>query len=123
MQFPTDLLYTKDHEWVRFEGDEVLIGITEYAQQQMGDIVFAELPAVGDTLAQGAILANIESVKAVSEVFAPVAGQVSAVNDQLASAPELLNTNPYGAWIARLRVSDVAQREGLLDAAAYQAQI
>ncbi len=123
MQFPTDLLYTKDHEWVRFEGDEVLIGITEYAQQQMGDIVFAELPAVGDELAQGAILANIESVKAVSEVFAPVAGQVSAVNDQLESAPELLNTNPYGAWIARLRVSDVAQREGLLDAAAYQAQI
>jgi glycine cleavage system H protein len=118
---PGDLRYTKDHEWVRVEGDEAIVGITEFAAHQLGDVVFVELPAVGRSLAQHATFGVVESVKAVSDLFAPVAGEVTAANDALGGQPELVNTDPYGeGWMLRVRVADAAQLEGLLDAAAYE---
>jgi len=121
--YPADLKYTKDHEWIRVTADTADVGITDYAQQQLGDVVFVELPQVGRILAQGDVFGTIESVKAVSELFAPVAGEVVAVNDALTSAPEQVNSDPHGAWIIRVRPSHAADLDGLLDAAAYQQQI
>jgi glycine cleavage system H protein len=121
---PTDLRYTKDHEWVRPEGDEATVGITEYAAGQLGDIVFVELPDVGRTLSQFATFGVVESVKAVSDLFAPVSGEVAASNAALASSPELVNSDPYGeGWMIRLKLSEVAEVNELLDAAAYDALI
>jgi glycine cleavage system H protein len=121
---PTDLRYTKDHEWVRPEGDEATVGITEYAAGQLGDIVFVELPDVGRTLSQFATFGVVESVKAVSDLFAPVSGEVAASNAALASSPELVNSDPYGeGWMIRLKLSEVAEVDELLDAAAYDALI
>ncbi len=121
---PTDLRYTKDHEWVRVEGDGATVGITEYATSQLGDIVFVELPAAGRSLAQGATFGVVESVKAVSDLFAPVSGVVTEGNEALAGEPELVNTDPYGAgWMVRLRVTDLAELDELLDPAAYDALI
>jgi glycine cleavage system H protein len=121
---PTDLRYTKDHEWVRVEGDEATIGITEYAAGQLGDIVFVELPDAGRSLAQHATFGVVESVKAVSDLFAPVSGEVVATNDALAGAPELVNGAPYGdGWMIRIRLSTPAEADGLLDGAAYDALI
>lgn len=118
---PGDLRYTKDHEWVRVDGDEAVIGITQFAADQLGDIVFVELPAVGKVLDQHATFGVVESVKAVSDLFAPVSGEVSGVNDALGGAPELVNSDPYAAgWMMRLRLADAAQVEALLDAAAYE---
>jgi len=115
---PTDRLYTKTHEWVQVKGGEATVGITQYAQEQLGDVVFVELPAVGKKLAPGGVLGNIESVKAVSEVFAPVGGEVVAANGELDGHPELVNQDPYGkGWLVRLKVAGAA--EGLMDAAAY----
>ena len=121
---PTDLRYTKDHEWVRVEGDEATIGITQYAADQLGDIVFVELPAAGSSLDQFATFGVVESVKAVSDLFAPVGGDVTGANDELTGNPELVNSDPYGAgWMLRLRVVDPEQLEELLAPDAYDALI
>lgn len=120
MAVPGDLRYTKEHEWVRLDGDEATVGITQYAADQLGDIVFVELPEVGRALAQFATFGVVESVKAVSDLFAPLAGEVSATNDLLDTRPELVNTDPYGeGWMVRVKVGDQAQVEALLDPAAY----
>src|SRR5262245_44069009 len=119
---PTDLRYTKDHEWVRVDGDEATVGITEYAARQLGDIVFVELPESGRTLAQFATFGVVESVKAVSDLFAPISGEVASANDALANAPELVNSDPFGeGWMIRLRLANPAEVDDLLDAAAYDA--
>ena len=121
--YPADLKYTKDHEWIRTSGDTADVGITDYAQQQLGDVVFVELPQVGRTLAQGEVFGTIESVKAVSELFSPVAGEVVAVNDALTSAPEQVNSEPHAAWIIKVRPSNASDLDGLLDAAAYEQHV
>jgi glycine cleavage system H protein len=119
---PNELHYTKDHEWVRVDGDEATVGITEYAAGQLGDIVFVELPDPGRTLAQFATFGVVESVKAVSDLFAPVSGEVVAGNDALLGAPELVNGDPYGdGWMIRLRLANPSEVDGLLDATAYDA--
>ncbi len=124
MSVPSDLRYTKDHEWVRVDGDEAVVGITAYAAEQLGDIVFVELPDAGRTLDQFATFGVVESVKAVSDLFAPVGGEVLATNDALAGSPELVNSDPYGeGWMVRVRVADAAQLEGLLAPDAYDALI
>ena len=118
---PTDLRYTKDHEWVRVDGEEAVVGITDYAANQLGDIVFVELPDTGRTLSQHATFGVVESVKAVSDLYAPLSGEVKATNDALSGTPELVNSDPYGdGWMLRLAVSDATQVEALLDAAAYE---
>ena len=119
---PQDLRYTKEHEWVRVEGDMATVGITDYAAEQLGDIVFVELPEIGRTVTQFTAIGVIESVKAVSDLFAPVDGEVVESNAELSNAPELLNSDPFGkGWMLRVHVADSAQVEGLLDAAAYEA--
>jgi len=121
---PTDLRYTKDHEWVRVDGDEATVGITEYAAGQLGDIVFVELPDAGKTLAQHATFGVVESVKAVSDLFAPVSGEVTATNEALSGSPELVNGQPYGdGWMIRVRLADPTEADGLLDAAASDALV
>lgn len=118
---PTELRYTKDHEWVRADGDTVTVGITAYAAEQLGDVVFVELPAVGRSLAQHAPFGVVESVKAVSDLYAPIAGEVTEANPELAGSPELVNGDPFGAgWMIRIRPSDAAQLGELLDAGAYE---
>ncbi|MGH2476085.1 MAG: glycine cleavage system protein GcvH [Candidatus Limnocylindrales bacterium] len=124
MSVPTDLRYTKDHEWVRVDGGEATIGITDYAADQLGDIVFVELPDRGRTLEQFAAFGVVESVKAVSDLFAPVGGEVIAGNAALAAKPELVNASPYGdGWMLRIRVADETQLDDLLDADAYDALV
>ena len=119
---PQDLRYTKEHEWVRLEGEIATIGITDYAAEQLGDIVFVELPEIGRTVSQFATIGVIESVKAVSDLFAPVGGAVVESNAELSGAPELLNSDPFGkGWMLRIEVADAGQLDGLLDAAAYEA--
>jgi glycine cleavage system H protein len=121
---PADLRYTKDHEWVRVDGDEATVGITEYAASQLGDIVFVELPEVGRDLTQFAAFGVVESVKAVSDLFAPLTGWVTAANDGLAGAPEQVNADPYGdGWMIRLKLGNAAEVDELLDADAYDALI
>jgi glycine cleavage system H protein len=121
---PDDRRYTKDHEWVRLDGDEAVVGITAYAADQLGDIVFVELPAVGRSLDAAGTFGVVESVKAVSDLFAPVAGEVTATNDALGGNPELVNTDPYDAgWMIRVKVADAGALDDLLDAAAYDALI
>ncbi len=118
---PGDLRYTKEHEWVRVDGDEATVGITQYAADQLGDIVFVELPDAGRTLDQFATFGVVESVKAVSDLFAPVSGEVSGTNDALAGQPELVNSDPYGGgWMVKLRLTDAAQLDQLLDPVAYE---
>ncbi len=120
MNFPNELKYTKTHEWVRFEDESTaLIGITDYAQDQLGDLVFVNLPVAGDTIEAGTAFADVESVKAVSDVNAPVTGTVAEVNEALADAPEMMNESPYDAWF--VRVTDITDTEDLLDADAYAA--
>jgi glycine cleavage system H protein len=121
---PTDLRYTKDHEWVRVDGEEATIGITAYAADQLGDIVFVELPALGSAVEQFATFGVVESVKAVSDLFAPIGGEVTATNDGLTGNPEVVNGDPYGeGWMLRLKVADAGQLEELLDPAAYDALV
>jgi len=121
---PTDLHYTKDHEWVRVAGEEATVGITAYAADQLGDIVFVELPDPGKSLEQFATFGVVESVKAVSDLFAPVGGEVVEANGALTGQPELVNSAPYeGGWMIRLRLADPKQVDELLDAAAYEALI
>ncbi|HYN48911.1 MAG TPA: glycine cleavage system protein GcvH [Candidatus Nanopelagicales bacterium] len=121
---PADLRYTKEHEWVRVDGDVATIGITQHAADQLGDIVFVELPEPGKALAQFATFGVVESVKAVSDLFAPVGGEVVEANGALAAAPEVVNSDPYGAgWMLRIRLVDAAQVDALLDPAAYEALV
>jgi glycine cleavage system H protein len=121
---PTDLRYTKEHEWVRLDGDLATIGITEYAAEQLGDVVFVELPDVGRALEQFGTFGVVESVKAVSDLFAPVSGEVTEANPSLAGQPELVNSEPYGAgWMVKVRLADTSQVDELLDPAAYDALI
>ena len=115
------LRYTEDHEWVRLEGDEAIVGITAYAADELGDIVFVELPATGTELTAKQTFGVVESVKAVSDLCSPVAGAVVAVNEELSSRPELVNSDPYGdGWMLRVRIDDPSAAEGLHDAAAYR---
>jgi len=121
---PKDLKYTKDHEWVKPEDGTVRVGITHHAQEELGDIVFVELPEVGKTVSKGEQLATVESVKAVGEVYAPVSGEVIEKNSQLESSPELVNKDPYGAgWLFLLRMENPAELEELLDATGYEALV
>ncbi|GAA2792199.1 glycine cleavage system protein GcvH [Saccharopolyspora taberi] len=122
MAAPEGIKYTSEHEWVRPTGeDTVRVGITEYAQQQLGDVVFVQLPGVGDELDAGAAMGEVESTKSVSDIYAPLAGSVTAVNDKLDTEPELVNTDPYGeGWMVELRLSDPAALDGLLDENAYR---
>ena len=119
MNFPAELKYTKSHEWVRMDGETAIVGISDFAQAALGDVVFINLPAEGDSVAAGESLGDVESVKAVSDVVSPVSGTICAVNDALADAPETLNADPYGAWI--IKVSPVTDTRELMDAAAYKA--
>ena len=119
--YPPDLKYTKEHEWVRVDGDKGVVGITNFAQQQLGDVVYVDLPEVGATFSAGQTFGTIESVKAVSELFAPVAGEVVEVNAALKDRPEDVNTTPHEAWMIKLRLTNPADLNTLLDAAAYQA--
>ena len=119
--YPTDLKYTKDHEWVRVSGDQAHVGITDYAQKQLGDVVYLELPEVGKTFSKGDVFGTIESVKAVSELYAPVSGEVVEVNGALGQKPEGVNSDPHSAWMIVMKVSDAGEAAGLLDADAYTA--
>ena len=123
MSYPDDLRYSKEHEWVRADGDAATIGITSFAADELGDIVFVELPEVGATLSQFGTFGVVESVKAVSDLYAPISGEVLEVNDALREAPELLNSDPFGeGWIARVALSDTSEVDSLLDAEAYAAE-
>ena len=119
LHLPDDLRYTDEHEWARITGDIARIGVSDYAQDQLGDIVFVELPAVGDTIARGEVFGTLESVKAVSELYLPLSGEVVAVNTVLTDAPELINQDPYAAWIIEVRPTDAGEYDQLLTAAAY----
>lgn len=119
MEFPKELTYAKTHEWVKKDGDLVEIGLTDYAQDQLGDIVFVNLPEVGDAVTMGESFADVESVKAVSDIYSPVTGVVAEVNEALLDAPETVNGAPYDAWF--IKVKDITEEEELLDAAAYEA--
>ena len=124
MQFPDDLSYTSEHEWLRLDGDEGAVGLTDYAQDRLGDVVYVELPEVGAGVQRGAPFGVIESVKAVSDLYAPVSGEVIARNDALTDAPELVNRSPYDeAWLIRVRLTDRSEVDALLDAAEYEAQL
>jgi glycine cleavage system H protein len=121
---PSDLRYTRDHEWVRVDGESATVGITQYAADQLGDIVFVELPAPGRALEEAKPFGVVESVKAVSDLFAPISGEVTATNDALGSQPELVNNDPFGAgWMLTMTVADPAQLDGLLDGEAYDALV
>jgi glycine cleavage system H protein len=122
MNFPDDLRYTQEHEWVRVDGTTVKVGITDYAQDALGDVVYVDLPQVGTTVAAMAACCEIESTKSVSEIFSPVAGTVAEVNSDLSDTPQMINEDPYGkGWIFAVEMNDPAQIDGLMDAAAYQA--
>jgi glycine cleavage system H protein len=119
--YPEDLKYYKEHDWVRVEGDEAVFGITWFAQDALGEIVYADLPAEGDVVTGGETYGELESVKAVSDVYAPLSGEVTAVNDVLEDEPQLVNEDPYGdGWMLRVRMSDQSELDGLMDAEAYQ---
>ncbi|MFA7620525.1 MAG: glycine cleavage system protein GcvH [Aminobacteriaceae bacterium] len=118
-RIPEGLHYTKDHEWVRIEGGVGTVGITDYAQHAMGDVVYVELPEVGDEVAAGDDFVVVESVKGANDVFSPVSGKVAEINDELDGAPELVNQDPYANWLVKLEVADPSEAEKLLDASAY----
>ena len=121
MTYPTDYRYTKDHEWIHVEDNRAKIGITDHAQAKLGDVVFVELPSVGTQLTAGDAFGTVESVKAVGDVFAPIAGVVVEVNDALEAAPDTVNKDPHGeGWIAVIEFTDAGQLDGLMDAAAYE---
>ena len=119
LNLPEDVRYSNDHEWAQVTGDTVKIGISDYAQDQLGDIVFVELPEIGDSFSAGDEFGTLESVKAVSELYAPLGGEVVAVNEALEDAPELLNQDPYGGWIIEIKPEDVGEYDNLLDREAY----
>lgn len=120
MNYPDNLRYTKEHEWVRMEGDEAVIGITDFAQHELGDIVYVEIETVGKDMAAGDVFGTVEAVKTVSDLFLPVAGTITEVNPNLNNNPELVNSDPYGeGWMIRMKLADPAEVEGLMDTAAY----
>ena len=120
MNIPEDLKYTKDHEWIKFDGDTAIIGITDFAQGELGDIVFVEVETVGETLEKEETFGTIEAVKTVSDMFMPVSGEVVEFNEKLEDTPELINTDPYGeGWIIKMSVSDVSEKETLLSSSDY----
>jgi glycine cleavage system H protein len=123
MAYPTDRKYTKDHEWIRVSGDTADVGITDYAQRQLGDVVYVDLPDVGRHISAGESFGSIESVKAVSELFAPMSGEVVEVNPRLKDHPEAVNSEPHESWMVKVRLSEPGKGEPLLDAAAYEALV
>ena len=123
MSYPNHLKYTQEHEWVNVEGDTGAVGITDFAQQQLGDVVYVELPDVGSTITQGKVFGTIESVKAVSELFAPVTGEVVAVNTDLKDRPDHVNSKPHETWMVKVRLDNPDEVSSLMDAAAYTALI
>ena len=121
MNFPSNVKYTSEHEWIRLEGEEAFVGITDYAQDQLGDIVFVDVPTEGETLEKGEAFGSIEVVKTVSDLFIPIGGEVVEVNPALEENPELVNKDPYGeGWLIRIKPTDVAEMEELLDAEGYK---
>jgi glycine cleavage system H protein len=120
MAFPADYRYTREHEWIKVDGNQATIGITDYAQNSLGDIVFVELPKVGDQISAGKTFGSVESVKAVSELYAPASGKVVAVNDGLADAPEKINSDAHGSWMLRIALADPGEVNGLLSSADYE---
>ncbi|HCV44203.1 MAG TPA: glycine cleavage system protein GcvH [Bacteroidetes bacterium] len=124
MNFPENLKYTKDHEWIQIDGDTGIIGITDFAQGELGDVVFVELPAVGKLVKAHESLGTIEAVKAVSDLYAPLSGSVTAVNPELEKTPEIVNKDPYGkGWMVKVKISNPSEVAGLLSAAAYRQSI
>ena len=124
MQFPADIRYTSEHEWIRVEGDEAYVGITDYAQSELGEIVFVDVPTLGETVGQGEVFGSIEAVKTVSDLNMPVTGEVLEINGALDARPELVNNDPYGeGWIIKISVKDPAELDNLMDASAYEASL
>ena len=124
MNFPSDIRYTAEHEWIRVEGEEAYVGITDYAQSELGEIVFVDVPTIGEEVAQGEVFGSIEAVKTVSDLNIPVTGEVLTINEELDAQPELVNNDPYGeGWIIKIAVKDIAELDNLMDAEAYQATI
>ncbi len=124
MEFPSNVRYTKDHEWIRLDGDIATVGITDFAQGELGDIVFVDIPTEGETLAAEEVFGSVEAVKTVSDLYLPVAGEIIEVNADIDGQPDLVNTDPYGAgWMVRIKVDSVADVEALLDVDAYRALV
>lgn len=124
MNFPDTIRYTSEHEWIRVEGEEAYVGITDYAQSELGEIVFIDVPTLGETLAQGEVFGSVEAVKTVSDLNMPAGGDVLEINEELEAHPELVNNDPYGAgWMIRIRMTDASEVNTLMDAAAYEASI
>lgn len=124
MNYPSNLKYTSEHEWIRVEGEEAFVGITDYAQSELGEIVFVDVPSVGETVGQGEVFGSVEAVKTVSDLNMPATGEVLEFNEKLNDQPELVNNDPYGeGWMIRIRVADPAELDKLMDAAAYEASL
>jgi glycine cleavage system H protein len=123
MSYPTQYRYTREHEWIEIDGAKSTIGITDYAQSSLGDIVYVDAPKVGDSVTAGTAFGSVESVKAVSDLFSPVSGKVTAVNEELKTAPDKINENPHGTWIIKVELTNPGEIDSLLDAAAYEAFI
>lgn len=124
MNFPNTVRYTSEHEWIRVEGEEAYVGITDYAQSELGEIVFVDIPTLGETLAQGEVFGSVEAVKTVSDLNMPAGGEVLEINEALEAHPELVNEDPYGeGWMVRIRMSAPSEVDTLMDAAAYEASI
>ncbi len=124
MNFPAELRYTKEHEWVKLEGDIATVGITDFAQSELGDIVYVEIETAGQTLAQDEIFGSVEAVKTVSDLFLPIAGEILEVNEALVNAPELVNSDPFGeGWMIKMKVADIADVEALMDADTYKEHV
>ena len=123
MSYPADLKYTKEHEWVRVDGNTGVVGITDFAQQQLGDVVYVELPDVGSTITSGQVFGTIESVKAVSELFAPVSGEVTEINTSLKDRPDYVNSKPHDTWMVKVKLNNSSELASLMDAGAYETLI
>jgi len=124
MKIDPNCRYTQDHEWIRVEGDEGVVGITDYAQDQLSDVVYVELPEVGDTFEQGEVFATVESVKAASDIYLPVGGKILEVNEELEDSPELVNQDPFGAaWLVRIAIADLSELDSLMDAETYRSYV
>ncbi len=124
MNYPENLRYTKDHEWVRIEGDEAIVGITDFAQHELGDIVYVEIETVGKSLQEGEVFGTVEAVKTVSDLFLPVSGTITEVNPKLNANPELVNSDPYGeGWMVKMKIDNAGDVDGLMDNAAYQSMV